>query len=178
MQRKTKVITVKQNDPTAEQIALYGAFAFLYMRSSSHSGVPIGAARLGLQPPVLLGYCRIFHDQNGVPRAGLTWAMLSDEVEEKFLRGEPLTMGDWTSGSNFWVMEIIAPFGRPGGAQVMNWLRMEMPKHVTRVRYVRQGMNGKPHRVIECNLLENGRAGARVIKTFTLETGGKDGAVS
>jgi cytolysin-activating lysine-acyltransferase len=78
-----------------------------------------------LMTPVLLQQFRLFYDnQKPVgPVAHATtrrvlWARVSAEVEAMLTAGTTkLRPQDWRSGDRLWVVEVIAPFGRAGGAQ-------------------------------------------------------------
>lgn len=147
--------------PDAERLRALGAFAFLYFRSPRHRDVPVSLARRAIQPPVDLGFYRIFDDGQGVPRAGVTWAMLSEEASARFAATGVLEPRDWASGPELWFVEIVAPLARGDGARVMRWLRDGTPLRFRWARYLRFDAGIGRHRVVDCRRLPNGRVGAR-----------------
>jgi len=134
--------------PNEAQLTAYGDFAFLYLRSDHHRDFPLHIARRMIQPPIDLGFFKTFRF-DGVPRFGITWAMLSPVAEEKFIAGEMLEPREWRSGGQMWVMEIIAPYGQRCAVQAVNWLRKSVPEPVKTVRYMRMDPDHKAHKIIE-----------------------------
>ena len=145
--------------PTEAQRLAYGDFAFLYLRSDFHRKVPLHLARLNIQPPIDLGFSKLFHIE-GVPRFGVTWAFLGEEAEAKMMRGEALAPADWRSGPNMWVIEIIAPYGQGTAASVVRWLRHNLPDRINTVKYLRIDPEVGVKRVIEVNRVKGAHWGA------------------
>lgn len=60
-------------------------------------------------PAVMFKQFYIFRDENNHPIAFITWAKLTEESEERILSGmKKLRPGDWRSGENIWIIDIIA----------------------------------------------------------------------
>ena len=149
--------------PTQEKLYAYGAFAFLYLRSQHHRSVPLAVARMAIQPPIDLGFYKVFH-ADGVPRMAVTWAFFGDEAEEKFTSDQMLLPQDWCSGKKMWVVEIVAPYGKGTAAEVVRWLQSELPPSINRVRYQRVTGDHANRKYIEVNRLSASKWGARVLK--------------
>jgi len=77
------------------------------------------------ETPLRLGQYHIFR-QNGFPRGFVTFAGLSPEAEYKYaVQEKPLHDRDFTSGSSFWIIDLVAPFGQTN--QIVDILKSEIP---------------------------------------------------
>ena len=148
--------------PTDDQLRAYGEFAFLYLRSDFHRNVPMHRARLALQPPIDLMQFKLFHI-DGIPRYGITWAHVSEAVEQKILRGEQLSPSEWRSGDRMWVMEIIAPYAQGTAAAAVHWLKRNLPETINEVRYLRVDAKSGLAKVIRVKRIEGKKWGTRVL---------------
>ena len=82
-------------------------------------------------PPLMLNQAKVYL-RDETPVAFVSWARLSPEVARRF-RCLPhrLTPADWHSGEEFWVVDLLAPFG--GAREVMKDLRENvLPGQVVR----------------------------------------------
>lgn len=62
-------------------------------------------------PPLLCGQYRIFKD----PDAYVSWAYLTDDARDGYIGAtRKLQPGDWTAGSELWMMDFICPYGGVG----------------------------------------------------------------
>jgi hemolysin-activating ACP:hemolysin acyltransferase len=146
----------------------YGAFTYLYMNSPTHRRVSVDVMRAQLRPAIERKFYRIVNDQDGAPRAGLTWAFLSDEAEARMRAGQILTPGEWASGPNVWIMEFLAPFGQGSGKSVLRWLRDTAPSGMDRLRYNRFKPQNDRVRVVEIRRRPQGRFGAKLLETYQM----------
>lgn len=91
----------------------------------SHSPIhaKYGPARLRrwFAVPEGLGQMLPFRDPSGALVGVLTWALLSEEAETRFLAGVPLEPADWHSGDRLWVVDFVAPHGH--AREILNRLR-------------------------------------------------------
>lgn len=149
-------------------LGAYGAFTYLYMNSPHHRRVSVDVMRAQLRPPVERNFYRIVNDQDGVPRAGLTWALLSDQVEARMRAGQMLAPKEWASGRNLWIMEFLAPFGQGSGLSVLRWLRDTAPGGMDRLRYNRFKPQIDRVRVVEIRRRGHGRFGAKLLESYQL----------
>ncbi|MAQ85151.1 MAG: hypothetical protein CMH12_18140 [Maritimibacter sp.] len=152
--------------PDDAQIRQYGDLAFLYLRSVPHQRWSVSDLRRAMQPPVDLGQLRIFYHE-GAPRAAFTFALLNPETEAKLISGQMLDPSDWRSGTIFWVVEMIMPYGQHTGADMVRWLKAHLPDTVDRVRYLRTKRADRPAKVIEVRRIEGAHCGARVLDTHS-----------
>lgn len=94
-----------------EVVELIGAYAFLAQYSRPHDHYPSIYLANRVLPAFNKGSFR-FHFHDDVPLAFVNWTWVSDRVDANLSQGlSTLTMDDWHVGSNFWFMEILAPFG-------------------------------------------------------------------
>ena len=156
--------------PDEATLEAYGAFAFLYLRSRAHRGLPLELARRMIQPALDWGLFHVIRDAHGVPRAGVTWAWLDPDAQSRHAAGEILSPGDWRSGANFWVMELIAPFGQETGSAVACWLRRTLPASIRRVNYLRYTPDQtRVARIVTCTRGPNDQWRARLLTAEELQ---------
>ncbi len=66
-----------------------------------------------LVPPVSLGQCLIWFDEEDEPVAFITWALMDKKTEDYFFKHDhmPDDIKAWNSGSHLWLTDFVAPFG-------------------------------------------------------------------
>ena len=89
-----------------------GYIAGLFSNSKYYVKTSIGHFMASVIPALRFNQFKIFF--NGFrPVAYASWALLSDEIQEKYKNGNyPLVMNDWKSGENLWLVEFIAPYSQ------------------------------------------------------------------
>lgn len=97
------------------QVALessFGAASFLASRTESHKFLFAQDFEWLLMPPIALKQFRIFRQKgNNVPIAFVSWANITDEVEERILAGNrKLAPKDWNEGKKTYLLDVITPF--------------------------------------------------------------------
>ena len=95
--------------PTVSDI--FGQVTWLMTQSKGHRNFFISDLEWMAMPPLLLRQFRIFPGKDQ-PLGVALWARLSDEVVARMESGgNRLAPGEWNSGDNLWLVELIAPFG-------------------------------------------------------------------
>lgn len=90
---------------------LLGEVVAVMMNSPLHSKYAISDVINNFLPPLDLGQFRIYK-KNNKPVALLTWAYLSEEIENKYMNEQyDLKLEDWNSGDRLWFIDFMAPFG-------------------------------------------------------------------
>ena len=91
--------------------AVLGEMVWLYLISEMHRAWPVGSIHQWLLPALMHRQYRIYH--KGKKPVGLvTWAWMSREVEEAYVRNvRSLRPDGWKSGDRGWILDYIAPFG-------------------------------------------------------------------
>jgi cytolysin-activating lysine-acyltransferase len=80
-------------------------------QSPRHKAMPLGDLEWLLMPAILLRQFRIFY-KGGQPVGVALWALADDLVARRIDAGNNrLTAGEWKSGSNMRIIDIVAPFG-------------------------------------------------------------------
>jgi len=98
--------------PKQERYNLIGQIATLMLASSVHKKYLIDDIGAMFLPAIHLDQFRIYRNKEGDPIGLVTWAFLSKKNEELFQKGEKnLTLKDWNSGKEGWIIDFIAPFG-------------------------------------------------------------------
>lgn len=110
----------KETAPQAETVApkpvptvsdIFGQVTWLMTQSKGHRNFFLSDLEWMAMPPLLLRQFRIFPGKDQ-PIGVALWARLSDEVVARMESGaNRLAPGDWNSGDNMWLVELIAPFG-------------------------------------------------------------------
>lgn len=95
--------------PSDEMRQTMGDFLFLAFRSPHHQKMPVANLRLAFEPPIVFGQHQVFRF-DGIPRGLFTWAHLSRDAEKRYVAGELLKPSDWQSGTNLWIIDLIAPY--------------------------------------------------------------------
>jgi hemolysin-activating ACP:hemolysin acyltransferase/GNAT superfamily N-acetyltransferase len=94
-----------------------GGVAWLMSQTPDWSAVPLSALQHLVSTPVRLGQFKLYRNK-GTPFAFAAWAFLDEKTEDRILSGSgTLRAEDWDSGSNPWIISLVAPFG--GADQVL-----------------------------------------------------------
>lgn len=100
--------------PSAANITvsdLFGQVTWLMTQSKGHRNFFLSDLEWLAMPPILLRQFRIFPGKDQ-PLGVALWARVSDEVANRLAGGgNRLAPNEWNSGENYWLVELIAPFG-------------------------------------------------------------------
>jgi cytolysin-activating lysine-acyltransferase len=89
-----------------------GYIAGLFSASKYHVKLSIGHLMSSVIPALRFNQFKIFFS-GFRPVAYVSWAMLSDELQEKYKNGNhTLMMNEWKSGENLWLAEFVAPYSQ------------------------------------------------------------------
>lgn len=115
---------IKKSLREQEQLHLnLGYIAGLFSNSKYHVKLAIGHFMASVIPALKHSQFKIFF-KGFRPIAYVSWAMLSDEVQEKFKDGKHvLTLDEWKSGENIWLGEFIVPYSDQDRAAVIKNLQ-------------------------------------------------------
>ena len=79
-----------------------------------------------VMPPVMLNQYRIIRDRSGRTAGFVSWALASEEVVARLMRGQfKLRSDDWRSGDTLVVMDVAAPSAEAGRRFLMELRRQE-----------------------------------------------------
>ncbi|SLN16943.1 Hemolysin-activating lysine-acyltransferase HlyC [Pseudoruegeria aquimaris] len=99
-------------DLSPEAYADLGAMVYLSALTATHRNRSLLQAVNAFETPLRLKQYKIFR-QNGFPRAFVTYAGLSPEVERRFaIDHAPILGEDYASGPSFWIVDLVSPFGQ------------------------------------------------------------------
>lgn len=88
-----------------------GEITWLMTQSANHRYFFISDLEWMVLQPVSLGQFRIFHGEK-FPVGVAFWGYVSDEVQERLQKGiTKMKPGDWKSGENPWLVDLVSPFG-------------------------------------------------------------------
>lgn len=121
-------------------LEMLGEMCWLYSHSRIHRSWPMISLQKWLLPAVLTQQMRVYR-REGRPHAFVTWAKLSREVEEAYVRNTgSLQPRDWKSGDRIWFIDLVAPFG--GTRQIAHDLKHDVfPNDVGRFLRAKEGDN-------------------------------------
>jgi cytolysin-activating lysine-acyltransferase len=110
-----------QAQHVVSKLPLLGAVMWLMMQENTTRHTLISELGWRVMPPLVLDQAKLYMRDNA-PVAYVSWAKLSDEVAARY-RSTPhqLAAGDWQSGDQIWIVDLIAPFG--GASEVLQNLR-------------------------------------------------------
>lgn len=117
MSNETKAHVFDEHDLANAQQALsklpiLGPALWLYAKDPIRKFRFFAEMEWTLMPPIILDQCRLY-TRSQIPFAFITWAMVSDDVQERLRSGEPkIAPHEWQSGSNIWLIDVITPFGQ------------------------------------------------------------------
>jgi len=90
---------------------LLGEITFMLAASPAHQLMFLSDLNWLVVPAVRLNQFRLVR-KNGGPMAYVSWALVSDEVEERLKAGaKRLKPDEWRSGDNAWIIDLVAPLG-------------------------------------------------------------------
>ncbi|MEM6889815.1 MAG: toxin-activating lysine-acyltransferase [Pseudomonadota bacterium] len=166
-------------DLSAEKYADLGTMLYLAGLAGTHRHRTLAQAIYSFETPLRLGQYRIFREK-GFPRGFVTFGGLSPDAEHNLaVEGKHIRDSDFTSGSSFWILDMVAPFGQV--RQIVDILKRDIPHK--RVRTNRMDSDLTSPRVVEWTRDEQGKVHMRLYrrKDFLralIAEGWSDGAAS
>lgn len=97
-----------------------GPVAWLYMQMPGRKHAFLADLEWLAMPPLVLGQCKLYV-KDEAPLAFASWAFLSAEAASRYAATGKLAPGDWKSGDEVWLVDLVAPFG--GGERVLEDVR-------------------------------------------------------
>lgn len=102
---------VGQAEKLFEKLPMVGPIVWLQLQVPSLRHTFINDIEWRVLPTVSLGQCKLYM-KGKAPLAYVSWAMVNDEVEQRFLAGHmKLAPSEWSSGDNIWLIDVVSPFG-------------------------------------------------------------------
>ncbi len=107
---------------TQEFVKLLGEVCWLMSRAAHRRHAFLADLEWLVMPPLALAQARLYRNDKGDPIAFVSWAMVSDEVNERLKSGVArLAPPEWRSGPHLWIFDIITPFG--GAEEVLKTMQ-------------------------------------------------------
>lgn len=99
------------SSPISQPLQMIGSITHLMLSSPLHRKYKVSSITERFVPGLVHNQFR-YYEIDGNPIGFVNWAWLTDEVEQKFLKGKyVLKLDEWKAGNNLWFPEFIAPFG-------------------------------------------------------------------
>lgn len=112
------MITVSPLYPNEDVLTVIGEACFLCFHSKVHQHWSMKNIGRLFEPPIYLKQFHVYR-AGTIPRGLVTWAKLDSEAEAKHISGAGLDdFDEWRSGSQFWIMDFMAPWGH--GKHIIN----------------------------------------------------------
>ncbi len=100
---------------------LLGPVTWLMLTGAATRNTLLSELEWRVLPALVLDQAKLYF-REGSPVAYASWAMLSDTAAQRYRQApHHLAASDWHSGSQIWLVDILAPFG--GAQQVLADLR-------------------------------------------------------
>ncbi len=148
-------------DISKDRYADLGAMLYLSALTRTHNDRSLPQAIYTFEPPWRLNQYHIFR-QNGYPRGFVTYAGLSTEAERRYaIDRQALTDKDFASGTSFWIIDLVAPFGQ--FRQIVDILKRDIPYE--RLRANRMDSDMTRERIVEWTRDDGGKINMRLYKT-------------
>jgi cytolysin-activating lysine-acyltransferase len=103
-------LALEQAKSVLKKLPLLGPIAWLFMNSPQHRNQFIADLEWRVMPPLVLEQAKLYM-RDEAPVAYASWAFLSPEVAERYRSTGRLAPGDWKSGAEAWLIDLVAPFG-------------------------------------------------------------------
>lgn len=159
-------------DLSPEKYADLGVLFYLASLTKTHQNRTLGQVLYAFETPFRLGQYHIFR-QNGFARGFVTFAGLSPDAEYRYgVQEQPLKDTDFTSGSSFWIVDLVAPFGQTN--QIVDILKRDIPHD--RVRTNRLDSDLSQNRIVEWNRADAGEWSLRLYRKQEFEQALKEGS--
>ena len=147
-------------DLPPEKYADFGAMLYLSSLTPVHRDRMLTQAVYTFETPLRLGQYHIFR-QNGFPRGFVTFAGLSNQAERRFaIKRQALKPEDYASGTSFWLIDLVAPFGQV--RQMVEQLKQSIPH--PRVRVNRLDSDLGTNRIVEWSRDDDGEVHMRLYR--------------
>ncbi|KJK22738.1 RTX toxin-activating protein C [Burkholderiaceae bacterium 16] len=111
----------EQAQRVIKKIPLLGPVSWLLMNNAPTRHIFFADLEWRVMPPLILEQAKLYM-KGEMPTAFVTWAYLSDTIAERFAKPPyHLAPGDWKSGDNLFLIDLIAPYG--GAKDVLDDLK-------------------------------------------------------
>ncbi|HWR04555.1 MAG TPA: toxin-activating lysine-acyltransferase [Humidesulfovibrio sp.] len=123
-----------------------GMVVGLMMDSPMHQHLFLADVKWLVLPALALQQYRIFR-KDGVPVAYVSWAMLTEEAENRLKQGQMrLRPDEWKAGERSWIIDLVAPYG--GQQEILADIKKSVFEGKT-LRAVRPASAGQGSSVVE-----------------------------
>ncbi len=103
------------------KIPLLGPVTWLMLQQTAGRQTLLGELEWRVMPALMLDQAKLYL-KDEAPVAFASWAKLSEEVAQRYQTApHQLTMADWASGNQIWLIDVFTPFG--GAQEVLKDLR-------------------------------------------------------
>lgn len=114
-------VAKQQAQTVFKKLPLLGPITWLMMQQAHTKHTLISQLEWKVLPPMMHDQVKLYM-RDGSPLAYVSWANMSSQVAERYKQGEHhLQYGDWISGEQAWLIDIVVPFG--GAQEVMKDIR-------------------------------------------------------
>ena len=101
----------KQAQKAISKIPLLGPVTWLMMQQAASRHTLISELEWRVLPALMLDQAKLYL-KDEAPVAFVSWARLSDAAAERYKTApHQLTMNDWVSGDQIWLVDVLTPFG-------------------------------------------------------------------
>ncbi|MFN5348586.1 MAG: toxin-activating lysine-acyltransferase [Polaromonas sp.] len=118
------VLAKKQAQKVLSKIPLLGPVTWLMLQQAASRHTLISELEWRVLPALMLDQAKLYL-KDEAPVAFVSWACLNDAAAQRYKTApHQLTMNDWASGDQVWLVDVLTPFG--GAQDVLKDLREKM----------------------------------------------------
>jgi cytolysin-activating lysine-acyltransferase len=90
-----------------------GLAAVAMMASAEYCGYPVACLDLWIRPAILHEQIHFFFDVSGNPVGYVTWALLEQDTEDRFLSDPEVIfhIAEWNGGDRLWITDFVVVNG-------------------------------------------------------------------
>ena len=127
------------NERHSAKFEAFGKICWLWTQSDLHVDWPTELQARLILPAIERKQFKIV-EQDGLPVAYCSWAMINVETEEKFiLNPNSINPHDWNNGDRLWFVDWISPFSSKYTRILRKAMADQFPKNVARSIRVKKG---------------------------------------
>ena len=130
----------KKSIENSKDLFYYGYISWLWSNSELHRDWNVKSQARLIIPAITLKQFHLILDPNNFPVAYCSWAWLSSEVENEFIRRAGfIDPKNWNSGDRLWFIDYVSPFSSHYTDQLNVALARMFPDKIARALRVKPG---------------------------------------
>ncbi|MFZ2306346.1 MAG: toxin-activating lysine-acyltransferase [Rhodoferax sp.] len=139
--RQLTDLAKQQAERVMGTIPVLGGVVWLMMQQPGMRHTLLSELEWRVMPALVLQQSKLYM-RDSAPVAYVSWAKLSEAAAQRYMEApHHLTAADWKSGEQFWIIDLVTPFG--GAPEVIQELRATVFAGAT-VQQLMPAVDGQP----------------------------------